>query len=136
MCIRDSGVTPGATATVSGQVSTTEATAVDALVSLRQALSGGLPIELAALPVLSATPTATTQGNYAFAGLPLNDPRVATYSASGAPLTFATDTTVAGKLTVRAVANGITKDAGPLTLIADTDTSTTTGDLSANFTFP
>lgn len=130
------GVTPGKIATVSGQVSTTEATAVDALVSLRQALSGGLPIELAALPVLSATPTATTQGTYAFAGLPLNDPRVATYSASGAPLTFATDASVAGKLSVRAVANGITKDAGPLTLIADTDTNSSAGDLSANFTLP
>lgn len=130
------GTTPGLTATVSGKVSTTEATAVDALVSLRQALDGGLPIELGALPVLSATPTVTTQGNYAFAGLPLNDPRVATYSASGAPLTFATDTTVAGKLSVRAVANGVTKDAGPLTLIADTDTNSSAGDLSANFTFP
>lgn len=131
------GMTPGKTATVSGQVSTTEATAVDALVSLRQALSGGLPIELAALPVLSATPTATTQGTYAFAGLPLNDPRVATYSASGAPLTFATDASVAGKLSVRAVANGITKDAGPLTLIADTDTTTSAGDVTVpTFTFP
>lgn len=130
------GTTPGLTATVSGQVSTTEATAVDALVSLRQTLSGGLPIELAALPVLSATPTVTTQGTYAFAGLPLNDPRVATYSASSAPLTFATDASVAGKLSVRAAANGVTKDVGPLTLTADTDPNTSAGDLSANFTFP
>jgi len=130
------GTTPGLTATVSGKVSTTEATAVDALVSLHQTLSGDLPIELAALPVLSATPTITTQGTYAFAGLPLNDPRVATYSASGAALSFATDASVAGKLTVRAIANGVTKDTAPLTLAADTNTSTSAGDLVANFIFP
>lgn len=116
-----------ASATVTGEVNTSGDADIQAVVSARQFLSGNLPIELGARPILLTVDA--KQSTYSFANLPVDNPQVANFSAPNTPLSFATDASVAGKLTISAISNGVTKEDPPLTLGA--------GNLSGpTFTFP
>lgn len=106
--------------TLSSSVST-GTTPVDALVSLRKILGGGLQIELGSMMVDAETGTAI------FPDLPRTKPEVATFSVTGAPLTFVPDTEAAGALTVRATSGSVTKNQD-ITLTAPAQ--------SVSFTFP
>jgi hypothetical protein len=110
--------------TVQGRV-TAPATplGLDALVQVHQALGpGGPAFEIARMVVDAQT------GEYRF-GLPVVAPVVAAFSASGAALSFAPATAVAGVYEIRATAAGVTQ--GPVAV-----TVSITASAEVDFLFP
>ncbi|MFI4931146.1 MAG: DUF4382 domain-containing protein [Burkholderiales bacterium] len=107
--------------TLDGAV-TTGAASIDATVSAVQGLTGGPTIMVADGPVDATT------GAYAYS-LAIAPPVVAPYAVLPAALMFTADTAAAGRFTVRAIAGGVTKSVGPLTL-------TSGAAIHTDFTFP
>ncbi|HEY6353489.1 MAG TPA: DUF4382 domain-containing protein [Burkholderiaceae bacterium] len=107
--------------TLDGAV-TTGAVSIDATVSAVQGLTGGFTITVADGPVDATT------GAYAYV-LAIAPPMVAPYAVLPATLLFTMDTTAAGQFTLRAIASGVSKSVGPLTL-------TSGATIHTNFTFP
>jgi hypothetical protein len=96
---------------------------LDALVQVNQALGpGGPAFEIARMMVDAQT------GEYRF-GLPVVAPVVAAFSASGAALSFAPATAVAGVYEIRATAAGVTQ--GPVAV-----TVSITASAEVDFLFP
>jgi Domain of unknown function (DUF4382)/Carboxypeptidase regulatory-like domain len=118
-----SGLSPPtwAPATAAGTV-TTESTPIDATVDALQTLTGGDTIDVAGMPVDAIS------GSYALE-LPVDATEVAAYVPSPAELVFVPDNATAGRYTLAATSGGVTKTAGPLTLVPNTTTTT-------NFSFP
>ncbi len=110
------------TGALNGAVSA--AAPIDATVAALQTftLSGGGTIEVASTNVDSVS------GGYAI-GLPVAPPMVAAFMAPPAMLGFAADTAAAGKYALHATSGGVTKSAGPITLMAGQTVTT-------NFSFP
>jgi len=110
--------------TVQGRVTAPATTlGLDALVQVNQALGpGGPAFEIARMMVDAQT------GEYRF-GLPVVAPVVAAFSASGAALSFAPATAVAGVYEVRATAAGVTQ--GPVAV-----TVSITASAVVDFLFP
>jgi hypothetical protein len=107
--------------TLDGAV-TTGAASIDATVSAVQGLTGGSTIMVADGPVDATT------GAYAYS-LAIAPPVVAPYVVLPAVLMFTADTAAAGRFTLRAIAGGVTKSVGPLTL-------TSGAAIHTDFTFP
>ena len=107
--------------TLDGAV-TTGAASIDATVSAVQGLTGGSTIMVADGPVDATT------GGYAYV-LAIAPPVVAPYAVLPATLVFTADTAVAGRFTLKAIAGGVTKSVGPLTL-------TSGAAIHTDFTFP
>ncbi len=105
--------------TLDGAV-TTGAASIDATVSAVQGLTGGSTIMVADGPVDATT------GGYAYV-LAIAPPVVAPYAVL--TLVFKADTAVAGRFTLKAIAGGVTKSVGPLTL-------TSGATIHTDFTFP
>lgn len=100
----------------------------DTLVRVLQPLTGGPTVEVASGFVGGITGT-PPMGSYSFP-LIVNAPLVAPYVAMPGALTFAADTLVAGKYTLNASLNGVTKPPVAIGPLAASSTVTT------NFAFP
>ena len=73
-------------------------------------------------------PVDATTGGYAYL-LAIAPPVVAPYAVLPATLVFTPDTAVAGRFTLKAIAGGVSKSVGPLTL-------TSGAAIQTDFTFP
>lgn len=116
------GINPpiSTTGTASGTVATATSP-IDATVDAMQTLTGGRTIDVASGPVDALS------GVYAY-GLPIGAPVIATYIPQ-AVLSFAADSTAAGKYSIAAASGGTTKPSVAITLTAGSTVTT-------DFTFP